>query len=184
VTITKATAHTVLPTRLGDLTVVRDGPVLIGLYFPGHWSHPDPSTFGPRSEAGFAAVAEQLEEYLDGQRQCFELRLGPPGNFAQRQVWDVVASLPYGQTTTYGDIARQLGPHITAREVGAIVGRNPLSIVIPCHRVVGHSGKLTGYAGGLARKRALLELEQPGLFTPLYAAIAAGGGDDDNRPPY
>jgi methylated-DNA-[protein]-cysteine S-methyltransferase len=81
------------------------------------------------------------------------------GDAFQRRVWDAVARIPYGQTTTYGEIARELGAPELAREVGAAVGRNPLSIVVPCHRVVGKDGKLTGYAGGLRRKRFLLELE-------------------------
>jgi methylated-DNA-[protein]-cysteine S-methyltransferase len=159
--------HTVLSTRLGDLTVVRDGDVVIGVYYPHHWHRPGPATLGRRSDEGFAEVARQLEEYLDGQRTEFGLPLGARGDEFQHRVWALIGQIPYGQTTTYGELARRLGGDVTAQEVGAAVGRNPLSIIIPCHRVIGSNGKLTGYAGGLGRKRALLELEQaiaPGLW--------------------
>ena len=161
------TQHTVLATRLGDLTIVRDGGMLTGLYFPHHWYRPSPATFGPRTGQGFADVTRQLGEYLDGIRTGFDLPLDARGSDFQRSVWELIAEIPYGQTTTYGDLARRLEGDADARDVGAAVGRNPLSILIPCHRVVGSTGKLTGYAGGLTRKRALLDLEQtgtPGLW--------------------
>jgi methylated-DNA-[protein]-cysteine S-methyltransferase len=159
--------HTVLTTRLGDLTAVRDGDRLIGLYFPHHWHRPDPATFGNRNDSGFEELARQLEEYLEGTRTGFDLPMEPRGDEFQRRVWDLIAQIPYGHTTSYGDLARRLGGDVTAQEAGAAVGSNPLSILIPCHRVVGSNGKLTGYAGGLKRKQALLELEQalpPGLW--------------------
>jgi methylated-DNA-[protein]-cysteine S-methyltransferase len=159
--------HTVLATRLGDLTIVRDGAVLTGLYFPHHWYRPSPASFGRRSGEGFAEVTRQLGEYLDGTRTEFGLPLDARGTEFQRRVWALIAEIPYGQTTSYGDLARRLGGDANARDVGGAVGRNPLSILIPCHRVVGSTGKLTGYAGGLARKRALLDLERtgsPGLW--------------------
>jgi methylated-DNA-[protein]-cysteine S-methyltransferase len=157
------TRHTVLATRLGELTLVQQDGALTGLYFPGHWPRPDRSAFGPRSAEGtadgFAGVAAQLEEYLAGERTAFELPVLVTGTEFDRRVWDLIGAVPYGQTTTYGDLARRLAPGTDPRDVGAAVGRNPLCIVIPCHRVIGSTGKLTGYAGGLARKRALLELE-------------------------
>ncbi len=159
--------HTVLSTRLGDLTVVRDGDAVIGVYYPHHWHRPDPATLGRRSDEGFTEVARQLEEYLDGRRTQFDLPLEARGDEFQHRVWDLIEQIPYGQTASYGELARKLGGDVTAQEVGAAVGRNPLSILIPCHRVVGSDGKLTGYAGGLGRKRTLLELEQaiaPGLW--------------------
>jgi methylated-DNA-[protein]-cysteine S-methyltransferase len=152
--------HTVLGTRLGDLTIVRDGEALVGLYFPHHWYRPDPATFGPRTGDGFGAVTRQLDEYLAGARTRFDLPLQARGDEFQRSVWDLVTRIPYGQTASYGELARRLGRMVTAQQVGAAVGRNPLCILIPCHRVVGSTGKLTGYAGGLSRKRALLDLEQ------------------------
>jgi methylated-DNA-[protein]-cysteine S-methyltransferase len=160
-----ATRHTVLATRLGELTVVREGGVLTGLYFPRHWPRPDRTAFGVRTDQGFEEVARQLDEYLAGDRSAFDLPLEPSGAEFDRRVWDLITRVPYGQTTTYGDIARRLGG-ADPRDVGAAVGRNPLCVLIPCHRVVGSTGKLTGYAGGLYRKRALLELEQANYLSP------------------
>jgi methylated-DNA-[protein]-cysteine S-methyltransferase len=151
--------HTVATTSLGALTAVRDARAVRGLYYPHHWTRPDPATFGPRSDDGFADVIEQLEQYLAGQRRDFDLPLDARGDEHERQVWALVAQVGYGRTVTYGELAAQLGAGATAQEIGAIVGRNPLSILIPCHRVVGKGGKLTGYAGGVHRKRHLLELE-------------------------
>jgi methylated-DNA-[protein]-cysteine S-methyltransferase len=156
--------HTVLATSLGELTVVREEAAVTGLYFPRHWPRPDRTAFGPRIDEGFEEVARQLGEYLDGDRDAFELPLKARGSEFDRQVWDVIGGIPYGETTTYGEIARGLGAGIEPRDVGAAVGRNPLCIIIPCHRVVGATGKLTGYAGGLDRKRALLEIEHAGVL--------------------
>jgi methylated-DNA-[protein]-cysteine S-methyltransferase len=168
VTAGRATAeHTVLATRLGELTIVRDGELLTGLYFPHHWHKPSPASFGRRSDEGFAEVTRQLGGYLDGVRTEFDLPLDARGTGFQRKVWELIAEIPYGQTASYGDLARRLGGDTDPRDVGAAVGRNPLSVLIPCHRVVGSTGKLTGYAGGLARKRVLLDLERtgsPGLW--------------------
>jgi methylated-DNA-[protein]-cysteine S-methyltransferase len=154
-----ATAHTALSTRLGVLTLVRAERPLTGLYFAGHWPRPDRTAFGPRTDQGFEDVARQLGEYLDGHRTAFELPLKVSGTGFDRRVWELIAAVPYGETTTYGDLARAIGAGTDPRDVGAAVGRNPLCIVIPCHRVIGSTGKLTGYAGGIGRKRTLLELE-------------------------
>jgi methylated-DNA-[protein]-cysteine S-methyltransferase len=151
--------HTVLETRLGMVTVVREEGALTGLYFPHHWPRPDRTAFGPRTDEGFEDVARQLGEYLDGERSEFELPLKIKGTEFDRRVWELISGVPYGETTTYGDLARSLGGGTDPRDVGAAVGRNPLCIVIPCHRVVGSTGKLTGYAGGLGRKGTLLEIE-------------------------
>lgn len=111
------------------------------------------------------AAEQQLTEYFAGERREFDLPLASDGTEFQRKVWSEVRRIPYGETASYGDIARRLGyePGIS-RAVGAANGANPLPIVVPCHRVVGADGSLTGYAGGPDRKRILLELEQPGLF--------------------
>ncbi|HTS97101.1 MAG TPA: methylated-DNA--[protein]-cysteine S-methyltransferase [Streptosporangiaceae bacterium] len=153
-------SHTITESPLGELTLVADDGRLTGVYFPHHWYAPDPATFGPRSGAGFAAARDQLAEYFAGDRTRFELALAPRGDAFQAKVWKLIADIPYGQTTTYGDLARAVGGPVTPRDVGAAVGRNPLSVVVPCHRVVGQDGRLTGYAGGLARKRFLLDLEE------------------------
>ena len=155
-------AHTVLTTRLGTVTVVRKGKALTGLYFPRHWPRPDRTAFGPRTDEGFEDVARQLGEYLGGDRRLFELPVKIKGADFDRRVWELIAGVPYGETTTYGDLARGMGAGTDPRDVGAAVGRNPLCIVIPCHRVIGSTGKLTGYAGGLGRKRTLLEIEHTG----------------------
>lgn len=101
----------------------------------------------------------QLEEYFRGERRGFSLALDPVGTDFQRSVWDILTTIPYGKTITYGDIARQLGDIKAVRAVGAANGRNPISIVVPCHRVIGASGSLTGFAGGLEAKDFLLRLE-------------------------
>jgi methylated-DNA-[protein]-cysteine S-methyltransferase len=151
--------HTVLGSPVGDLTVIADDGVVTGLYFPGHWGRPDPEK-GVRDDVAFAEVARQLGEYFAGTRTSFDLPMRADGDEFQRAVWAEVAKVPSGGTTTYGDIAAVLGAQ--ARDVGAAVGANPLCVLVPCHRVVGKDGKLTGYAGGLRRKRFLLDLEDRG----------------------
>jgi len=151
--------HTVVDSPIGELTLVADGEALIGLYFPHHWYRPDPAGFGPRTDAGLDTVKEQLAEYFAGRREAFDLPIDLRGDDFQRRVWELIRQVPHGRTTTYGTLARRLGTPGDARAVGAAVGRNPLSIVVPCHRVIGQDGRLTGYAGGLRRKRFLLDLE-------------------------
>jgi methylated-DNA-[protein]-cysteine S-methyltransferase len=169
---TLGTAHTVLATRLGMLTLVRTGEALTGVYFPRHRPRPDRTTFGPRTDEGFEDVTRQLGEYLDGDRRVFELPVTADGTEFDLRVWDLVAGIPYGQTTTYGDLARRLGAGTDPRDVGGAVGRNPLCIIVPCHRVVGSTGKLTGYAGGLGHKRALLEVEYARALRAEHAPAA------------
>lgn len=154
-----STTHTVAASPLGDLTLVADEGRLTGLYFPHHWYRPDPASFGARDDTGFGDVTAQLGEYFAGQREGFDLPLDPRGDDFQHRVWALISAIPYGQTTSYGELARQLGDGTAAKDVGQAVGRNPLSVIVPCHRVVGKDGQLTGYAGGLARKRFLLDLE-------------------------
>ena len=153
--------HTTIDSPLGELTLVAVDGALSGLYFPGHWYMPAPGVFGARAERGFERAERELGEYFAGERTGFELPTAATGGDEfQRRVWELIDRIPYGKTTTYGEMAAQLGADPTlARKVGGAVGRNPLSIVTPCHRVVGKDGKLTGYAGGLERKQQLLELE-------------------------
>ncbi|OLP03602.1 cysteine methyltransferase [Mycolicibacterium porcinum] len=153
------TWHSVIATELGDLTVVRDERGLRGLYFPRHWYRPAQHTFGPRDDGGFDDTIAQLSEFLAGRRRDFALPLSVHGDPFQRAVWQLIARIPYGSTVSYGELVAKIGGPVTAQQVGAAVGRNPVSIIVPCHRVVGSGGKLTGYAGGLARKRFLLDLE-------------------------
>lgn len=154
-----STRHTILASPLGELTVVRDDDGVTGVYFPQHWTRPDRAAFGTRTEDGFQDVAAQLAEYFAGDRRDFDLPTHAAGTAGQRRVWDLIAAIPYGTTSTYGGLARALGDGTTPQEVGAAVGSNPLSILVGCHRVVGAGGALTGYAGGLRRKRHLLDLE-------------------------
>ncbi|GAA2839478.1 methylated-DNA--[protein]-cysteine S-methyltransferase [Kribbella solani] len=153
--------HAVVSTRIGELTVVVSEQTLVGVYFPHHWVKPTAETLGERVEADafVTTVVEQLEAYFTGQRRTFDLPTRLEGTDFQRRVWSVLAEIPYGETTTYGAIATRLGE--PAQAVGKAVGQNPLSIVIPCHRVIGKNGSLTGYAGGLTNKQFLLDLEQP-----------------------
>ena len=162
--------HATMPTPLGDLLVVADGGdrdgaggALNGVYFPGHWHPPASGTIGAEVDAHgdalFERFAAQLSQYLEGRRTAFDLPLAPDGDAFQHAVWAMLREIPYGETTSYGELATRLGDRNLARRVGNAVGRNPLSILVPCHRVVGADGSLTGYAGGRERKRFLLELE-------------------------
>ena len=155
-----AATHTTIRSSLGDLTVVTRGGAVTGLYFPHHWHMPDRSGFGEYRDAGFDDVRRQFDEYLAGERREFDVPVDAAGSPFQERVWRLISQIPYGTTVSYGELARELGGRNTAQEVGAAVGRNPVSILIPCHRVVGAGGGLTGYAGGLRRKRILLDLEQ------------------------
>lgn len=166
--------HTVVPTALGDLTLVRNADALRGLYFPHQWYLPSPATFGVRRDDGFDEAIGQLREYLAGQRHDFDLALAPRGDEFQQRVWHRVRQVSYGDTVTYGKLARCLGRDATAQQVGAAVGRNPLCIFLPCHRVLGAGGKLTGYAGGLARKRLLLDPEQSAQPMLMLPAVVTG----------
>lgn len=158
-TDTGHTRHTVVDSPLGALTLVADGDALTGVYFEDHLRGPSPDRIGPRDTTGFGQARQQLQEYFAGERQRFELRLTPRGEPFQQRVWELLKHIPYGGTRSYGQLARELGDPALAQAVGAANGRNPLSVIVPCHRVVGADGSLTGYAGGLARKRRLLELE-------------------------
>ena len=161
VTVPAGTAtHATIRSSLGDLTAVTRGGSVTGLYFPHHWHLPDLASFGEYRDAGLDVVRRQLGEYLAGERREFDVPVETAGSPLQERVWRLIGQIPYGVTASYGELARELGGGVTAQEVGAAVGRNPVSIIIPCHRVVGASGGLTGYAGGLRRKRILLDLER------------------------
>lgn len=153
------TTHRTIDTTLGELTLVAENGVLSGVFFPGHWTGPDRSAFGPRSAKGTEEAEQQLVAYLAGERTTFDVPTVRSGTPFQERVWALLDEIPYGATTTYGAIARDLGDPSLARMVGHAVGHNPLSVLVPCHRVVGRDGALTGYAGGLERKRLLLDLE-------------------------
>jgi methylated-DNA-[protein]-cysteine S-methyltransferase len=158
---TQTTLYETFDSPIGDLLAVGDGEALTGLYMqdggrpvtvPGSWEH---------AEEPFGELREQLREYFNGARREFELSLAPRGTEFQLGVWDALREIPYGETESYGELAARIGRPGSARAVGAANGQNPIAVVVPCHRVIGASGSLTGYAGGLERKRLLLDLESP-----------------------
>ena len=159
------TAWTTYESPFGKLALTASTGGLNGLLFPGRASNLDerhhrPDAFGP--------VVKQLDEYFAGVRQTFELAVDPSdGTRFQRTIWTALQDVPYGETVSYGELARRVGRLDRVRAVGAAVGRNPLPIIVPCHRVIAADGKLTGYLGGLHRKQALLDTEH---------AVASGGG--------
>lgn len=157
--------HAVIGSPMGGLTAVADDGALCALYMESHKRMPGVETFGKLVEVDshplFSAVAQQLNEYFAGTRYSFDLPLAAVGNAFQHKVWEQLVLIPYGELRSYGDIARALGDKSLAQAVGSANGRNPISIIVPCHRVVGADGSLVGYAGGLERKQFLLELEDP-----------------------
>jgi methylated-DNA-[protein]-cysteine S-methyltransferase len=148
---------------VGPLVLTASERSLTGLHFddpadPQRWTDgldEDPTWFDP--------VATQLDEYFAGERTTFDLRLAPTGTPFQLEVWGALCRIGYGETWSYVQLARAVGRPTGSRAVGTANGRNPISIIVPCHRVIGADGSLTGYGGGLDRKRTLLELEQPRL---------------------
>lgn len=151
---------TIIDSPIGSLTLVRGDWGIRGLFMPDHRPAPDESTFGERDDDAFDDATQQLGEYWAGERRAFELALDPAGSVFQQRVWQALRSIPYGETRTYGWIAAALGQPTAVRAVGLANSRNPLSILVPCHRVVGATGKLVGYAGGVERKRFLLDHER------------------------
>jgi methylated-DNA-[protein]-cysteine S-methyltransferase len=152
--------HAVVTSPLGPITLVAADGALCGLYLDSQRSAPSAGSLGAPDPGPSAAAARQLEEYFSGERTVFELELTLAGTTFQRRVWAELQAIPYGQTVTYGQLARRIGMPTASRAVGLANGRNPVAIVVPCHRVVGSDGSLTGYGGGLERKRFLIGLEQ------------------------
>ncbi|HWF59786.1 MAG TPA: methylated-DNA--[protein]-cysteine S-methyltransferase [Nitrospira sp.] len=146
----------------GRILLVADDQALTGLYFAGQKYHPRIDRKWKRADKHepLRQAKRELSEYFDGKRTRFTVALAPQGTPFQRAVWKSIASVEFGQTITYGELARRAGRPGSARAAGAATGRNPISIIVPCHRIVGSNGSLTGYAGGLAKKRALLALEE------------------------
>jgi methylated-DNA-[protein]-cysteine S-methyltransferase len=155
-----ARTHAVVDGPLGPMTVVGQDGALAGLYLADQRHLPDAGRFGDRDDATLPALQEQLGAYLAGQLRDFDVDLAPVGTPFQTEVWTALRRVPYGTTTTYGALAAAIGRPSAVRAVGAANGRNPYCLVVPCHRVVGADGSLTGYAGGLDRKRLLLDLER------------------------
>jgi methylated-DNA-[protein]-cysteine S-methyltransferase len=152
--------HTLTESPIGDLTLVNTNGILSGIYMRVR-RVPKGSALGARTSTGFERVIEELGEYFSGARREFTVATAAHGNAFQHRVWAQLQRIPYGKTRSYGDLARELGDLALARAVGLANARNPISVIIPCHRVIGSNGSLTGYAGGLERKRYLLDLEAP-----------------------
>lgn len=170
-------AFTHFDSPLGRLLLLAEDGALVGLYYPDHLRGRAPTDDGAvdggtvdggtADHRVFDAARDQLGEYLAGGRRRFDLSVTAAGTPFQQRVWAAMRDIGYGEVATYGDLARAVGRPGAARAVGSAVARNPVSIVLPCHRVVGSTGRLTGYAGGTDRKRHLLDLE---------AAAVAGRG--------
>ena len=160
--------HVVVDSPIGALTVVADSGAITHLLMdtaaPVNDRADDPELFGSSGDLEsepFTSAAAQLAEYFAGTRKRFDLPIAPRGNDFHQRVWAGLLEIPYGETRSYGLLARALGDPGLAQAVGAANGRNPIAVVVPCHRVIGADGSLVGYAGGLERKRFLLALEEP-----------------------
>lgn len=164
-----SSTYTFIASPVGDLLVRGDGESVIGLYLPDHKRGLTPESSWRRDDNAFAPVREQLAEYFAGSRQQFDLPLRLEGTEFQKLVWEQLQQIPFGETITYAELARRVGEPMASRAVGSANGRNPVSIIVPCHRVIGADGKLTGYAGGVEKKRWLLEWERD------HAGVGLGG---------
>ena len=158
---------TILPSPLGELLLAGDGEALTHLSFEaGDGTHDVPDG-AARDEGALRTAVRELEAYFAGELHAFSVLLAPGGTAFERRVWEHLREIPCGSTESYGDVASAIGRRGAARAVGLANGRNPIAIIVPCHRVVGRDGSLTGYGGGMDRKRWLLDHER-GLFsTPL-----------------
>jgi methylated-DNA-[protein]-cysteine S-methyltransferase len=152
--------HTVIDSPYGPLTLVATDGVLSGLYMADQRHRPPEESFGEPDDTPFAEAADQLLAYFAGGLKEFTLPLNLVGTPFQRSVWEQLRKIPYGETRSYGDLAGALGSPKASRAVGLANGRNPVGIIVPCHRVVGADGSLTGYGGGLDRKQRLLDFER------------------------
>jgi methylated-DNA-[protein]-cysteine S-methyltransferase len=184
--------HVILPSPIGSLTLVAEAGQLTGLYMDLQQHRPGDDTIGAPGDpaaAPFAAAGRQLAAYFAGQLTEFDLPLAPAGTQFQRRVWAALQAIPYGQTWSYGQLAEKIGSPSASRAVGLANGRNPIALVIPCHRVIGSDGSLTGYGGGLDRKRFLLSLEASAAGEPAgdltisqVAPAFAHGIERDEHP--
>jgi methylated-DNA-[protein]-cysteine S-methyltransferase len=169
--------HTYIDSPVGELLLAGDGEVLSRLAFVQR-RRPEVAAAlrGSRADDAFAAARAQLAEYFAGERRDFDLPLALHGSDFELRVWDALRRIPYGATTSYGALARAIGHPDAARAVGLANGRNPVAVIVPCHRVIGADGSLTGYGGGLHRKRFLLDLEagRTSLLGAPAASLAAG----------
>lgn len=150
---------TEVPSPLGPLRILAQAGTITGVYLPDHRASPDCRAVERPEDPLLRRAARQLEEYFAGERTRFDLPLRLRGTAFQQAIWAELRQIPFGATTTYGQLAAAVGRPNASRAVGAANGRNPISIIVPCHRVIGANGALTGYAGGVEAKRWLLRLE-------------------------
>ena len=162
-----------LETPQGRMLLVANGKGLSGVYFVGQKHYRRPESTWKRDARALRQAKRELKEYFAGRRKTFGIALAPEGTPFQRAVWREIASVACGETITYAELARRAGRPGAARAAGAATGRNPVSIIVPCHRIVGTNGSLTGYAGGLPRKKALLALERAGRVAARIATSTA-----------
>lgn len=165
--------HTVIDSVVGTLTLVAEEGVIVGLYMDLQRHRPDDEALGEPDPRGrevepFKAAADQLDAYFAGELTRFDVPLAPRGSEFQQRVWAGLQEIPYGRTESYGELAERIGSPGGARAVGLANGKNPIGIIIPCHRVVGADGSLTGYGGGIERKKQLLDLELAISGTALF----------------
>lgn len=162
------TAEKIIDTPLGKTRIVATERGICRMDFTEKIPSSRPSESGsPKAAANLARAERQLREYFDGKRTEFDLPLDLQGTEMQQRVWKRLQEIPFGKTLSYGDLARRVGSPKAARAVGSACGKNPVSLVVPCHRVIGTDGGLHGYGGGLWRKKALLEHENPNRKLPL-----------------
>lgn len=166
--MTTTTCYTHTDSPLGRLCLLGDGQFLTGLFLPGHKGRPGLSTAWRQADEPFAAACEQLAEYFAGARHEFDVPLRPAGTTFQQRVWRELLHIPFGTTMTYTELARRIGAPAASRAVGHANSRNPIAIIVPCHRVLGSTGNLTGYAGGLDRKQWLLGWERRHISSTVH----------------
>ena len=164
--------HTTIDSPVGSLTLVATDGILSGLYMEVQRHRPSQEMFGTPDSTPLSEAIMQIEGYFAGQRTDFDLPTTFTGTPFQRMVWAALREIPYGETVSYGELAKRIGNPTASRAVGLANGRNPIGVIVPCHRVVGSTGNLTGYGGGLERKQHLLDFE----FTQrsIHATSACG----------
>ena len=153
--------YAMMPSPIGDLMMISDGSAITGLYMQND-KHAARRAVAVPDEAKLKGPLEQLKAYFEGRLRDFDLPLAAEGTPFQQRVWAALCAIPYGETISYGELARRIGQPTASRAVGLANGQNPISIIVPCHRVIGANGTLTGYGGGLERKRWLLAHEGRG----------------------
>lgn len=171
------TSYTYVETPWGQIRLTSDGEALTSVYFTGQRHEPETHPEWVRNDdlPLLRQAGEELREYFSGKRTTFDVPLKPSGTPFQERVWEALCGIPYGETISYGELARRVGNPAASRAVGLANGKNPLGIIVPCHRVIGASGKLVGYGGGLDRKQRLLDLEAQvsGRVLPTDGALDA-----------